>query len=620
MGNFFKQVLASFLGSGVAFLVTGLILIFMFVAIVTTSISAAMDGDTEASETKVKDHSILIMELDEPIVERANDKDFQFDFNTFEPITNLGLNHILKDLDKASKDDRIEGIFLDLTSVAASPSTMEEIRQALMDFKSSEKWIVAYAESYSLGSYYLASTADEVYMYPEGSFDFRGLGAELMFFKNMLEDLEIEVDIVRGPNNKYKSAVEPFMYDKMSDANREQMQVLLDDIWDEMCKEIGASRNLTVEQLNLIADSIEIRVAEDAVRTGMIDGLKYRDEVVDLLEAKTGITPSDSDNEEEGEKEDDLRLVNLKKYHRAKVKNEDEVAKSDRSKDRVAVVYAVGEIRSGEGDDMTIGSDRIARALREAREDDKVKAVVLRVNSPGGSALASDVIWRETELIKAAGKPFVVSMGDLAASGGYYISAGADKIFANENTITGSIGVFGLIPNAEGFFNNKLGITFDRVGTNEHAGMMAMTKPLDDAEMASLNESVEHIYDRFTQLVADGRGMTQADVDAIGQGRVWTGTRALEVGLVDELGDLSDAIAEAASLAGLEDYREKELPTFIDPFEELMKELTGEVKVHMMMEATGVPARYIQQVEQVKYLITEGDKIQARMPYYVHFE
>lgn len=618
MGNFFKQVLASFLGSGAAFLIAGFILIFMFVAIITSSITAAMDGDGNQVETKVTDNSVLYMELDDPIVERANDKDFQFDFNTFEPITNLGLNHIIKDLDKASKDDRIDGIFLDLTSVIASPATMETIREALEDFKTSGKWIVAYAESYGLGTYYLASTADEIYMYPEGSMDFRGLGTELMFFKNMLEDLDIEVEVVRGPNNKYKSAVEPFMYEEMSEANREQMQVLLGDIWEEMCKEISEYRNVSPEKLNMIADSLEIRVAEDAVSTGLIDGLKYRDEVIALLEAKTGIQPSDANEDGEEGSDDDLNLVSLKRYHRAKLK--DGGIDGLRGKDRVAVVYAVGEIRSGEGDDMTIGSDRIARALREAREDDKVKAVVLRVNSPGGSALASDVIWRETELIKAAGKPFVVSMGDLAASGGYYISAGADKIFANENTITGSIGVFGLIPNAEGFFNNKLGITFDRVGTNAHSGVMAVTKPLDDAEMAMLNESVESIYDRFTQLVADGRGMTQADVDAIGQGRVWTGTRALEVGLVDELGNLDDAIAEAAEMAGLEDYREKELPEFIDPFEELMKELSGEVKVHQMMEATGVPARYIHQVEQVKYMITEGDKIQARMPYYMSFE
>lgn len=618
MGNFFKQVLASFLGSGAAFLIAGFILIFMFVAIITSSITAAMNGDEDQGETKMTDHAVLHMKLEDPIVERANDKDFQFDFNTLEPVTNLGLNHIIKDLDKASKDDRIRGIFLDLTTVSASPATMETIREALEDFKTGGKWIVAYAESYSLGTYYLASAADETYLYPEGSLDFRGLGTELMFFKNMLEDLDIEVEVVRGPNNKYKSAVEPFMYDGMSEPNREQMQVLLGDIWAEMCKEIGENRNLSPEKLNMIADSLEVRVAADAVSTGLIDGLKYRDEVIAMLEAKSGIQPSDANEDGEEGSDDGLDLVSIKYYHKAKLK--DGLMSKLRGKDRVAVVYAVGEIRSGEGDDMTIGSDRIARALREAREDEKVKAVVLRVNSPGGSALASDVIWRETELIKAADKPFVVSMGDLAASGGYYISAGADKIFANENTITGSIGVFGLIPNAEGFFNNKLGITFDRVGTNAHSGMMAVTKPLDDAEMAMLNESVESIYDRFTQLVADGRGMTQEDVDAIGQGRVWTGSRAIEVRLVDEIGNLDDAIAEAAEMAGLEDYHEKELPEFVDPFEELMKELSGEVKMQQMMEATGIPARYIHQVEQVKYMITEGDKIQARMPYYMSFE
>lgn len=602
--NFWKSVFASLVGSSI--FVGVFVIFFIFI------IGALVSGGENEQVTKVKDNSILHLNFDTPIVERGNDKEFQIDFATFEPKMNLGLNDILADIKKASKDDKIKGIFLDISSVMASPSSVQDIRRALVEFKESGKWIVAFSEGYSQGAYYLASASDEVYLYPEGGLDFAGLSTELMFFKNMLDELEVDVQIVRGPDNKYKSAVEPFMYDKMSDANREQMDALLGGIWNEMIADMSESRSLTPAVLNQVADSLSIRIAEDALELGFVDGLKYRDEVIDLLAAKVGAEQEEEKSSGDPEK---LRLVNLQKYHKSAPLNSEDKPSWD--SDEVAVIYAVGEIRSGEGDDQTIGSDRISKALRDARLDESVKAVVLRVNSPGGSALASDVIWRETQLIKAAGKPFVVSMGDLAASGGYYISASADKIFANENTITGSIGVFGMIPNAEKMFNNKLGITFDRVKTNAHSGLMSISQPLDPEALDAINESVADIYNDFTLLVAEGRGMSQMDVDKIAQGRVWTGRDAKAVGLVDEFGNLEDAIAAAAEMAGMENYNTLELPKFKDPFEELMKELTGQAETARIMEELGVPKNYVEQLQDVKYLVTEGDRIQARLPFYM---
>ena len=400
------------------------------------------------------------------------------------------------------------------------------------------------------------------------------------------------------------------------------MEVLLGEIWQEMLADISASRNVSIDQLNGIADGLEIRSAEDAVKANLVDATKYRDEIIAMLEAKVGVEEEKEEvEEEEKEKEKKydfnkkkLRFVSLGSYTRAKIEGEKGF---ELGQDRVAVVYAVGAIESGEGDDATIGSARIAKALRQARENDEVKAVVLRVNSPGGSALASDVIWRETELIKEAGKPFVVSMGDLAASGGYYISAGADVIFASPTTITGSIGVFGMIPNMERMFNDKLGVTFDRVHTNEHPGILTTTRPLDEVEFEAINEQVSDIYYEFIGLVAEGRSMKVADVDSIAQGRVWTGVHAKEIGLVDELGSLNDAIDRAAELASLEDYRLKELPIVEDPFEKLIEEMTGQAKTQILLQELGLNVRTLEHMEQVKGMIQGGETIQARMPFYM---
>lgn len=585
--NFLKNVLASMIGTIVAMVVVGVIFFFLIIAAV---VGAASSGGNE--KTTVSENSVLHLKLDQAIVERAGENDFNFNPATFQSEETIGLNHIVEDLAHAKTDDNIKGIFLEVSSVGAAPSTVLDIRNAILDFKSSGKWVIAYAENYSQAGYYVASAANEVYMYPTGTFDWRGLATEIMFYKNMLDKLEIEAQVIRGPNNKFKSAVEPFMYDHMSPENREQIATFVGDIWNIMLDGIAKDRGVSKEMLNLAADSLTFRDVQLVKEAGLLNGLSYRDEVMDLLKAKVGV-----------DKVDDIKFTDLADYHRSYEKSI--------GTDRVAVVYAVGGIESGEGDDQTIGSDRIAKALRDAREDENVKAVVLRVNSPGGSALASDVIWRETELIKKSGKPFIVSMGDYAASGGYYIACSADRIFANPNTITGSIGVFGVIPNMKNFLNNKIGLTFDTYQTNAHAGLISVTKPLDEMEMKAMQDMIADIYDDFTSKVAKGRNKTQAEVDSIGQGRVWSGEDALQIGLVDELGDLSDAVAYAAQQAGISDYSTKGFPKMKDPFEELMQDLTGQKQTAMLKQVFGDDFRFYEEIQAVRAM--KGP--QARLPF-----
>ncbi|MFT7614408.1 MAG: protease-4, partial [Parvicellaceae bacterium] len=450
----------------------------------------------------------------------------------------IGIDAIRAGLEAAKSDDKIKGIYIDISGISAGMATLEEIRVALIDFKKSNKFVVAYSEFYSQGSYYLASVADEMYIYPEGNMDFRGLGTEVMFFKNMLDKLEIEMQIIRGSNNKFKSAVEPFMYDHMSDANRAQMETLIGSMWEHMKSGIEKSRGITMAELDAIADSAAVSTAADAVSFKMVDGAKYKDEMIALLQTKMGV-----------EKIADLNVVEFATYAKKEMKK---VRKKGASNGNIAIVYANGAIESGEGNLETIGSEGVSKALRAARLNDDVKAIVLRVNSPGGSALASDVIWREVKLIEETDKPIIVTMGDYAASGGYYIACAADKIYAQPNTLTGSIGVFGVIPNLQGLLNNKLGITTDRVETNEFA-LLSMTKPLEEAEIKLIQEGVDEVYGLFKQRVADGRdGLDVAGVDSIGQGRVWSGADAIAIGLVDELGGIEDAIAYAAAEAGIE--------------------------------------------------------------------
>lgn len=582
-------MLASMLGT---FLAIGLVILAV-VLLIVAAVATGADGE----ESHVLDNSILHIVIDQPTTERASENDFNIDPFSMEGGSKIGLDRFIADLEKARTDDKVKGIFLEPINVQAAPSTLLDMRRAIENFRSSGKFVVAYAENFGQAEYYIASAADEVYMYPEGTFDWRGMNAEVMYYKKLFDKLGVEAQVIRGPNNKFKSAVEPYMYDHMSDENRAQMKTFIDDIWRVMLDDISASRNVTVEQLNLFADSLTF-ASNDAVQTsGLVNGLRYRDEVMATLKSKVGVA-MDADD-------DELNMVKLAEYHKG---GDDE---SSYGKEKVAVVYAVGAIQSGEGDDETIGSERIAKALKQAREDEKVKAIVLRVNSPGGSALASDVIWRETELIKQSGKPFYVSMGDYAASGGYYIACSADKIYANANTITGSIGVFGVIPNMQKFLDEKLGITFDRYETNPHADLVSAYKPLDAAEMKAMQTMIGEIYNDFTSKVAKGRKMTQVQVDSIGQGRVWSGEDAKQIGLVDELGDLDDCVKAAAQAAGISDYAVRELPSLIDPFQKFMEKLSGTKEAALAKEVLGEQYLIYKQVKEA----TSWQGVQARLPF-----
>ncbi|MBL4668107.1 MAG: signal peptide peptidase SppA, partial [Flavobacteriales bacterium] len=477
-----------------------------------------------------------------------------------------------------------------LTSINTGMASIEEIRIALNDFKKSKKWIISYSEIYTQRTYYLASVADKIYLNPAGIMELRGLGNQLMFFKNMLEKLDVDVQIIR--HGKFKSAVEPYMLEKMSDANREQMQKILNTMWGSMLNDVSGSRNIKVDKINALADKLEIQDAKDALKHNFVDQLMYKDELLAELRKKLSI-----------DKDADINYVGLGKYSKS-------ATKKSTSENKIAIIYASGSIVSGKSTKDNMGSETISKAIRAARLDDNVKAIVLRVNSPGGSALASDIMWREMVLAKEA-KPVVVSMGDVAASGGYYIACAADKIVASEKTITGSIGVFGVIPNMQGFFNNKLGITFDGVKTNEHANIMSVFKPLTAEEKDIIQLGVEKIYDDFITKVAAGRGMTKNQIDSIGQGRVWVGLDALEIGLVDEIGGISRAIEIAQDLAKLENYELENYPKRKNPVEEFIKELSGEIETKMIKNKLGENYKYYQKMES----ITKQTGVVARMPF-----
>ena len=584
MKEFFKFVFASMIGFILSFFVVFLVLITIVVAIVSSA-----GSDEKVSPAS---NSILHVRLNYPIKERTDKNPFaELGLMGFESKQTLGLNEILENLEEAKKDDHIKGIFLDVSSLAAGFATIEEVRNALIDFKKSGKFILAYSEVYTQGAYYLASVADKVYMNPEGMIDFRGLSTEMMFFKGSLEKLEIEAQIIKV--GTYKSAVEPFILDKMSEPNRQQVNSFLGSMYDHFLTEISRSRKISKKTLFSLADSSKIRNPNDSLVYKMIDGLKYKDEVIDELKSKSGI-----------EKNKELKSVSIEEYAPAPEEN------SSGSSNRIAIVYANGEIISGEGNDESIGSDRISRAIRKARLDNKVKAIVLRVNSPGGSALASDVIWREMVLSKKV-KPVIVSMGDVAASGGYYIACAADSIFAQPNTITGSIGVFGIIPNMQKFFKNKLGITFDGVKTGRYADIGSINRPLTDAERMIIQQEINKVYSTFTKKVADGRKKSQSYVDSIGQGRVWSGTEALQNGLVDRLGNIDDAIASAAKKAKLKDFKIVSYPDQVDPIKSFFDNSGDKIKTYFMKRELGDQFIYYEQMQHAINL----SGVQARIPY-----
>ncbi len=590
MKQFFKFMFASMLG----FFLTFVIILFLMIGVI-----ASIATFSSKDDAPVQSGSVLRLSLSSELSDREGQNPFEaFDFMSMSFRRSTGLNELLDNIEKAKEDDNIEGIFLDLTIVPSGWSSILEVRNALKDFRGSGKFVITYGEAYMQSAYYLGSVADEMYLHPEGAIDFRGINSELVFLKNMLDKLGIDPQLVR--HGEYKSAGEPFFREDMSPENREQIESYVGSIWNNITGDIAESRGLTINHLNDVADGLLTRNAEMALENDMIDGIAYRDEILDLLRERAGL---DEDKE--------VNLVSLSRYKRApKPKH----MITPRSKDRIAVVYASGGIIDGRGGETSIGSIDMSAAIREARKDESVKAIVFRINSPGGSALASDVILREVKLA-AEEKPVIASMGNVAASGGYYIACAADEIIAHPNTITGSIGVFGMIPNMQEFFNEKIGLTFDNVKTNEFADMGSLTRPMRPAERQIIQEMIGEVYDTFIGHVAEGRNMPESVVDELGRGRVWSGAEARQHGLIDEFGGLRFAIERAASMAELEDYHIVEYPKRKDFLTRIMEDFGG-IEERIIQRRLGDNYRYYKQINDASQMTG----ILTRMPYDIYLD
>ncbi len=619
--SFFKNVASSFVGASLAFIVSGALFSVLFVGIFIGGIvSAFSDAEPENVEPVSKKNTVLRMDLSGSITERST-QNANLSLGGFEANSTMGLRDIVKGLERAAEDDDVEGIYMDLDGAAAAPSTMLDLRNAIDRFQESGKWIIGWGEMASMGGMYLTASADELYLHPNGYADFSGMRLQTTYYTGMLKKLGVGMTVLRGPDNEFKSAVEPFTRRSMSAANRVQLNALLDGIWRQTSGGIAQGRGVDASALDEIADNIALRTAEDAVEWDLFDGLLYEDELKERIKERLDgedpiyvdfsdyLNPSGLEGLELSMESGFLESLFASDY--GEKEEEEELGGP------LAVIYAVGGIDMGDGDDQSIGSATLSKALRQARLAPDVKAVVLRVSSPGGSALASDIIWRETELLKEAGKTLVVSMGDYAASGGYYISAGADRIFANPTTITGSIGVFGMLPYAEELMKDKMGLAFDDVKTHDHAGI-GLDAQLDPVQREAMNASITNIYEDFVSIVADGRGMSFEDVDAIARGRVWTGEDALEIGLVDELGDLESAIADAASRAGLDSLDEDQivfLPEAMDPLQAFVEDLAGAEMLGEALVKAGIPEEQWRQWLSVKRMVESKDRIQARLPF-----
>lgn len=584
MKNFFS----SLLGSLAALFIFSFLSIFLGVAIIISVAAGASQKDAP----EIKNNSILELRLQGEISERLTEEDEMFANFSFpgqeDVISIQGLNTILKAIEAAATDANIAGIYVRSDIFSAGFSTCKEIRDALLQFKESGKFVVAYADSYSQKGYYIATAADKVYINPMGMLDLHGLSVNTMYLKNALKKIGIEMTVVK--HGKYKSAVETFTSNKMSDSNKEQITQLLDVVWDVYCTDVAESRGLNIDMMNLYADKMMgLQKQELLLNYKLVDGLKYYDELLSELKLLSNQT----------EKEKAPR-IQISKY--AKTIKEKSV-----SNNKIALIYAEGAIDGN--NKKGINSKKLSNDIRKARLDDDVKAIVLRINSPGGSAYGSEQIWREVTLARE-GKPFIVSMGDMAASGGYYIACAAHSIVAQPSTITGSIGIFGMFPNINKL-DDKLGLTFDGVQTNKLSDFLNPNRPVTAEEKRMLQNYIDRGYMTFVERCAEGRHMNTDAIDAIAQGRVWTGRDAKEIGLVDKLGNISDAISLAAEMSGLEDYTIEELPKPKSFVESLVENLQGEIKVGLMKMQFGEACKLYQYAERVKGM--QG--IQARMPY-----
>jgi len=582
--TFLRELLAAILGVFISFM----IMFFVFVAIGSALSSNFVDDE----KVLVKKNSVLVLKLEDVIKDYAPKND--------DPLANLlgleenkmGLDNILNAIDNAKYDDHILGISIESLIIQGGVGQIQEIRDKLFEFKESGKFITAYADVFEQKNLYLCTVADSVYVNPVGMIDFRGLSGEVLFFKDFQEKYGLKMEVIR--HGKYKSAVEPFLASEMSEANREQTEAFLNSIWSEMVEDIKESRNIESSEINHIADELMARTPDLAIENNMITGKLYKDEYVKVLKKLGGL-----------EEESKLYAVSLKNYI-----NSGKGRIINNASDKIAVIYAQGDIMYGKGDENYIGPELIIESLKKARNAKDIKAIVLRVNSPGGSALASDIIWREVGITKKD-KPVVVSMGNLAASGGYYIACNADKIVADPTTITGSIGVFGMVPNISEFAD-RIGINAEQVGTNKRSLDYSLFEPMTDDFYAVTKEGIESVYTTFVTKVAEGRNMTFEQVDKIAQGRVWTGKQALENGLVDELGGLEDAIKLAASMVEIDEYRIRSYPDYKREFKDMFSGPFGSIKQQVLLHEIGEDNLKI-----YKQLQQFGDwkGIQTRMPF-----
>ena len=578
--KFLRNLLAAILGT--------LIALFL-ILLIFAGIGAAMGDD---KKVEVKSNSVLTLKLDAQIQDYAPKSDNPFDELLGANDSKMSLTKIINAIENAKTDDKIKGISIESLNLNTGIAQTQAIRNKLIDFKESGKFITAYADVYTQKNYYLSSVADSVFVNPVGMVDFHGLTSERMYYKDFQDKYGVKMEVIR--HGKYKSAMEGFIANEMSEANREQTTSFLTSIWGEFLEDIGVSRNKTIEELNTIADNLGTRNVNLAMTNGMLDGAIYNDEYKTKLKQMTDVA-----------EDKDLESVSMQDY----ISTGKGRLKSTAS-DKVAILYAQGEIKYGKGDETYIGQESINKALKKLRKDKKIKAIVLRVNSPGGSALASDLIWREIELTKKE-KPVVVSMGNLAASGGYYIACNADKIYAEPTTITGSIGVFGAIPNLSGVAGN-MGINAEQVSTNKSPSYSAF-EPLTQEFHDYVKGSIDAIYVTFVNHVSEGRDMTFEAVDAIAQGRVWTGKEALENGLVDELGNLDDAVEHAATLAEITDYKTTEYPRYKKDIKDAFKANPFmQSKEEMIIEEIGADNYRVYQ-ELQSFAKMKG--AQTRMPF-----
>lgn len=557
-------------------------------------IIGAIAGSGEET-VSVKKNSVIELDLSKVSLDYAGKTNYK-DFNYFEAHHD-GVTDILNAIEVAKTDDKIKGISILNNQSRLGLAQSKAVRDKLEDFKKSGKFVYAYSNYYTQGEYYLNSVADQVYLNPVGEVDFKGLSSEILYMKDLQEKSGVKFEVIR--HGKYKSAVEPYLSQEMSPENREQMTVLLNSVWNTIVSDIAKSRKLSVIQLNAIANSLGARTPELALANKLVDKVAYEDEYHDAIRTKLKLA-----------KDEKYNFVSVRDYAKTAASTVEDYSK----KDIIAVIYAQGEILGGEGDVNVIGEGSIKRSLRDAREDKNVKAIVLRVNSPGGSALTSELIWREIEITKKT-KPVVVSMGNYAASGGYYIAANADRIFAEPNTITGSIGVFGMLPNMNQLGKN-IGINAEQVKTHDNASGYSIFEPIDENFKGFVLESIEKTYATFLKRVADGRKMTTEQVDAIAQGRVWTGIDAQKLGLVDEIGGLDAAIKHAAKLGKTTSYRTENFPEYEKSFEDLLANFTGmamfKTKEQLLKEQLGEEG--FQMLEQIKR-VKSRKGIQAMMPY-----